>query len=99
MRQPRSLKLALVASLVLASLQAHADGPAAEVCYTPASVATSQPVGTPKSFRALNDEDKFKCARAGEKTLNELAGDGWRIVQVIPVVVGGRGAWQVVIER
>lgn len=71
---------------------ATAAGGQAEICY-------SEAVPFAEALPPTNDT-VFLCPIAGDKTLPELAADGWEVVQLTPYSVGnGDQASQIVIQR
>jgi len=79
MRRSRFATLALGLPLVLKSL-VTAAAPNADICYGPhedmALCSTTQcPLPT--------SETVFSCPVAGQKTLSQLAQDGWVVIQIV----------------
>lgn len=64
----------------------------AEICYS-ANVALG-------SYAPPSNATVFECPIAGNKTLPQLAVDGWKVVQLVPIVTSGSTqANQLVIQR
>ena len=81
--------ISLVACL---AVMAPASAGQAEICYSP-DVA----LGT---YAPPTNATLFTCPVAGTKTLPQLAADGWKVVQLGPVVTSGATqANQLVIQR
>jgi hypothetical protein len=80
-------------STLAAVMAAFAGGACAgEICYGPAAPAT---VAAPPTANTV-----FDCPIAGSRTLNQLAGLGWRVVRLTPVSIGsGNAATRLVIKR
>lgn len=81
-----------VACIFLLAIALPAAAGEAEICY-------SAPVPFAQAVPPTNDT-VFECPNAGSKTLPELAADGWEVVQLTPVTVGGTNYTdQLVIQR
>ena len=64
----------------------------ADICYS-ANIALG-------SYAPPTNATIFECPVAGNKTLPQLAADGWKVVQLMPVVTSGSTqANQLVIQR
>lgn len=66
--------LSLVAAFAPAAFAGQAD-----ICYGPTTSANSATLPTNATV--------FTCPQAGNKTLPQLAADGWQVVQLVPVTV------------
>jgi hypothetical protein len=76
----------------LLAMAGAAAGGQAEICYS-AFVPFAQ--ATPPT-----NDTVFTCPIAGNKTLPQLATDGWEVVQITPYASGnGQQATQLVIQR
>ena len=84
------MRIAFGASLLAAA--GIASGGQAEICYS-AFVPFAQ--ATPPT-----NDTVFACPVAGNKTLPQLAADGWSVVQMTPyAAANGQQAVQLVIQR
>jgi hypothetical protein len=80
------------AAAVLMTAVPLASAGQADICYSP-----DVPLG---SSSAPTNATVFACPTAGNKTLPQLAGDGWKVVQLTPVTTSGSTqAIQLVIQR
>ena len=86
-----SRKVLLCASGLLVCLNVYAGQ--ADICYGPSLPFTDPNLPT--------NTTQFDCPLAGQdKTLNQLAAEGWQVVQLVPVVTpGNNSASQIVIQR
>ena len=66
--------LSLAAALAPAAFAGQA-----EICYSPTTSANSSALPTNATV--------FSCPQAGNKTLPQLAAEGWQVVQLVPVTV------------
>ena len=81
-----------IAFLLLLTLVSPALAGEAEICYSP-----DVPLG---SAAPPTNATVFTCPQAGNKTLPQLAAEGWKVVQLVPVVTSGSTqANQLVIQR
>lgn len=78
-------------SFVMASCAATAAN--ADICYGPNYALTG--AASPATNATV-----FNCPQAGQKTLPQLAAEGWQVVQMSPIVVSQtQGADQLIIQR
>lgn len=86
-----SYKALLCATALLVCLNAHAGQ--ADICYGPSLPFTDPNLPTNATL--------FDCPLAGQdKTINQLALEGWQVVQLTPVVTpGNNSASQLVIQK
>lgn len=82
----RTLVFAALTTVGLLAAPALAGAGVAEICYSPAEAFN---VATPPSNSTV-----FACPVAGNKTLPQLAAEGWSIVQLTPIVVNGTSQTQ-----
>lgn len=91
MRFQSHFHAAMLAISTFASTVASAAN--ADICYGPAYTLTGPSV-------PATNATVFSCPQAGQKTLPQLAAEGWQIVQLSPLVVGAnQGADQLIIQR
>jgi hypothetical protein len=82
----RANVLFTASALLLIAIPSVSSAGTAEICYSPA-----------QAFNAATPPDNntvFACPIAGNKTLPQLAAEGWSIVQLTPIVVGGTSQTQ-----
>ncbi len=88
---PKIRRYGLTLLALLASTTSFAGN--ADLCYGPAYALVGS--STPATNATI-----FTCPQAGQKTLPQLAAEGWSIVQMVPVVISAsQGADQLIIER
>ncbi|HVJ62017.1 MAG TPA: hypothetical protein VM555_04820 [Tahibacter sp.] len=71
---PICCTLLLAAAFAPTALAGQAD-----ICYGPTQSANNSTLPTNSTV--------FSCPQAGNKTLPQLAADGWQVVQLVPVTV------------
>lgn len=87
------LPIASCIAFALTLVSGVAQAGQADICYGP-EFPLAGPSAPPTNATV------FECPQAGNKTIPQLAAEGWEIVQLSPVVVSGTdGADQLVIQR
>lgn len=86
----RSLLVAMVLSSVFFASTAQAV-PQADICYGPTIALGNTSPSTSSTI--------FTCPLAGNHTVQQLAALGWIPVQLLPIVVSGGQADQLVIQK
>ncbi|WP_440224849.1 hypothetical protein ACQQ2N_06315 [Dokdonella sp. MW10] len=87
----KTTPLAVALACALAPFAAHAGQ--ADICYSDPQDAFSSP---PPPTNAT----VFRCPTAGDKTIPQLAAEGWQIGQLVPIMVNAsQSAGQLVIQK